>query len=70
MSRARLLQMFLDIETGSHLSNPALEAFKATAYRLEPLTPDGVFSLDGEVVPYGPIQAAVSPGAARVLSLA
>ncbi len=28
----------------------------ATAYRLEPLTPRGILSLDGETVEYGPIQ--------------
>ena len=68
-SRAQLLAMFLAIEDGSHLSNPALEVHVATAYRLEPLVPQGVFSLDGEVVEYGPIQGRVLPSKARVLSI-
>ena len=61
--------MFLAMEDGTHMANPNLEVLYATAYRLEPLTDDGIMSLDGEVVPYGPIQAAVVPGYARVLAL-
>lgn len=33
-----------------------MEIFWAKAYRLEPLTTQGIYSLDGEPVEYGPIQ--------------
>ena len=52
-----------------------VEFIKAHAYRLEPelstdteTPPDGIFSLDGEVIEYGPVQAAVLPTAANVMS--
>ena len=52
---------------GTHFGNPALESVRATAFRLEPLTDAGIYSLDGEVVPYGPIAGRVLPAAAQVL---
>ena len=61
--------MFLAIEQGTHLSNPALEVVNAVAYRLEPLPPNGFYSLDGETIEYGPVHGTMEPGMARVLSI-
>lgn len=69
ISRVTLLSMFLAIEQGTHLSNPALEVVNAVAYRLEPLTPNGFYSLDGETIEYGPVHGTMEPGMARVLSI-
>eukprot|EP00615_Pteridomonas_danica_P007275 CAMPEP_0114332756 /NCGR_PEP_ID=MMETSP0101-20121206/3300_1 /TAXON_ID=38822 ORGANISM="Pteridomonas danica, Strain PT" /NCGR_SAMPLE_ID=MMETSP0101 /ASSEMBLY_ACC=CAM_ASM_000211 /LENGTH=210 /DNA_ID=CAMNT_0001463547 /DNA_START=644 /DNA_END=1276 /DNA_ORIENTATION=- len=69
LSRLNLLQMFIQMETGDHLNNEGLEIIRATAYRLEPLTELGQYSLDGEVIPYGPVQANIETGMARVLAL-
>lgn len=70
LSRARLLQLFLEMEVAGHTREPLsrhVDMFKALAYRIEPLTEKGIYSLDGEAVPYGGIQAAIMPGAAKVL---
>lgn len=69
MSRFDLLRLLITIDTGGHFQHPQVEVFKATAYRLEPLTDKGLYALDGEVVEYGPLQAVVKPAAARVLKL-
>ena len=66
MSRWDMLQLLLDMDSGKHVSRPRVQSFKTKAYRLEPFTEEGIFSLDGEVVEYGPIQAVMKPGTARV----
>lgn len=65
--RCRLLSFLLGIESGGHMKDPSLEVYKATAYRLEPLTDEGLYTLDGEVVEYGPIQGVMQPAALQVL---
>lgn len=69
MSRVNIARFFLLAETGEHLDTPQLETYKATAYRLEPQTERGLYSLDGEVIPYGPVQANIEAGFARIISL-
>jgi hypothetical protein len=39
------------------------------AYSLEPLTDQGIYTLDGEVVEYGKLEATMLPNAARILKL-
>ena len=56
-SRLALLQVMLDMETGGHILLPQVEVFRACAYRLEPLTQEGLYSLDGEKIEYGPFQS-------------
>lgn len=69
ISRCSLLTMLLDIDNGGHMNHSGVEVYKALAYRLEPKTEDGLYSLDGEVVEYGPIQGEVQPGAMKVFTL-
>ena len=69
MSRCEMLQLLLAIDDGQHIHHPKVQRYQCNAYRLEPKTPKGLYSLDGESVDYGPIQAAVLPGAARVMKL-
>ena len=69
MTRFEMLQLLLAMDTGDHIHHPRVQCFKANAYRLEPQTPKGLFSLDGESVEYGPLQATVLPGMARVMKL-
>ena len=64
-----MLNMFLGMETGEHVSHPAAEIYSALAYRLEPgMERSGIYSMDGEVIEYGPVQGVVAPRAARILS--
>jgi diacylglycerol kinase family enzyme len=69
ISRAGLIKMLLTIDNGEPFQAPeAVVRVKALAYRLEPMD-DGILSLDGEVVEYGPIQAVMQRGKARTLKL-
>uniref|UniRef100_A0A3B3ZW29 sphingosine kinase n=1 Tax=Periophthalmus magnuspinnatus TaxID=409849 RepID=A0A3B3ZW29_9GOBI len=70
ISRPALLRLFLAMEKGGHLDCgcPYLVYEKVKAFRLEPLTPQGMIAVDGETVEYGPLQAQVHPGIARLIS--
>lgn len=69
ISRPALLRLFLAMEKGAHLDCgcPHLVYEKVRALRLEPLSPHGAIAVDGEVVEYGPLQAQVHPGLARLI---
>ncbi|XP_004451171.1 sphingosine kinase 2 isoform X2 [Dasypus novemcinctus] len=70
ISRAMLLRLFLAMEHGSHFNVgcPQLGYAVAHAFRLEPLTPRGVLTVDGEQVEYGPVQAQLHPGLGTLLT--
>lgn len=70
ISRCSLINLLLTMDSGKHLDNPGVKVYHASAYRLEPLTDDGLFSLDGEVPEYGAIQGSIKPSAARFMSTA
>ncbi|KAF5903960.1 sphingosine kinase 2, partial [Clarias magur] len=59
ISRATLLRLFLAMERGTHLSltSPYVSHVSARAFRLQPLSSRGTLTVDGELVPYGPLQA-------------
>eukprot|EP00615_Pteridomonas_danica_P003865 CAMPEP_0114329206 /NCGR_PEP_ID=MMETSP0101-20121206/925_1 /TAXON_ID=38822 ORGANISM="Pteridomonas danica, Strain PT" /NCGR_SAMPLE_ID=MMETSP0101 /ASSEMBLY_ACC=CAM_ASM_000211 /LENGTH=92 /DNA_ID=CAMNT_0001458797 /DNA_START=1139 /DNA_END=1414 /DNA_ORIENTATION=- len=57
ITRLQMIQFFLAAENGQHMDSDGVEIYKATAYRIEPLTERGSFSLDGELIPYGPVQS-------------
>ena len=65
-----LLHLLILADSGDHIHHPKVKKYAAKAFRFEPLGPDtgGIFSLDGELKNYGPIQARVLPSAARLLS--
>ncbi|KAG9350403.1 hypothetical protein JZ751_026763 [Albula glossodonta] len=70
ISRTALLRLFLAMEKGAHLASscPHLVYVKVRALRLEPLSPKGVITVDGELVDYGPVQAQVHRGLARLVT--
>lgn len=70
ISRAALLRLFLAMGKGAHLTTNCqhLVHAKVRALRLEPHSPKGIITVDGEVVEYGPVQAAVHRGLARVIT--
>ncbi|XP_005413003.1 PREDICTED: sphingosine kinase 2 isoform X3 [Chinchilla lanigera] len=70
VSRAMLLRLFLAMERGSHfnLGCPQVGYAPARAFRLEPLTPRGLLTVDGELVEYGPVQAQIHPGLGTLLA--
>ncbi|XP_075870223.1 sphingosine kinase 1-like [Nelusetta ayraudi] len=70
ISRGALLKLFLAMEKGAHLATSCqhLVHAKVRALRLEPQSPKGIITVDGEVVEYGPVQAEVHRGLARLIS--
>ncbi|XP_034542766.1 sphingosine kinase 1-like [Notolabrus celidotus] len=70
ISRAALLKLFLAMEKGAHLATNCqhLVYVKVRALRLEPFSPKGIITVDGEVVEYGPVQAEVHRGLARLIT--
>lgn len=70
ISRAALLRLFLAMEKGAHLTTNCqhLVHAKVRALRLEPHSPKGIITVDGEVVEYGPVQAEVHRGLARLIT--
>ncbi|KAJ3598063.1 hypothetical protein NHX12_001577 [Muraenolepis orangiensis] len=69
ISRATLLRLFFAMERGSHhsLSSPYVSHVSCRAFRLQPLSTRGTLTVDGELVPYGPLQAQVHPSMARLI---
>lgn len=70
ISRPALLRLFLLMQKGAHLAAdcPHLVYRKVQALRLEPLSPPGVLTVDGELVDYGPLQAQVHRGLASLVT--
>ncbi|XP_028677963.2 sphingosine kinase 2 [Erpetoichthys calabaricus] len=69
ISRGAMLRLFLAMERGTHLEmdSPYVTHIQTRAFRLEPLSQKGTLTVDGELVPYGPLQAQVHPGMARLI---
>lgn len=70
ISRGALLRLFLAMEKGTHTTTncPHLVHAKVRALRLEPHSPKGILTVDGEAVEYGPVQAEVHRGLARLIT--
>ncbi|CAN9513647.1 unnamed protein product [Ophioblennius macclurei] len=69
ISRATLLRLFFAMERGTHhsVSSPYVSHVTCRAFRLQPLSARGTLTVDGELVPYGPLQAQVHPSLARLI---
>ncbi|XP_060774634.1 sphingosine kinase 1-like [Neoarius graeffei] len=65
-----LLRLFLAMEKGTHLSTncPFVVYTKVRALRLEPYSPKGTITVDGEVVEYGPVQAQIHGSLGRIIA--
>ncbi|KAL6110247.1 sphk1 [Pungitius sinensis] len=70
ISRGALLKLFLAMEKGAHVGTSCQHMVhaKVRALRLEPLSPKGIITVDGEVVEYGPVQAEVHRGLGRLIT--
>ena len=67
MGRLQLLSMLSGADTAKHMEMAHVQLVDAKAYRIEPITTPGMMTLDGEVVPYGPMQAQVHKHLGRVM---
>lgn len=69
-TRSELLEILLNIESGTHLDKVPGKTLviPCRAFRLEPFSAHTEFmTVDGEVIPYEPIQASVTPIRVRVM---
>lgn len=66
LSHLQLANVLLSMDSGGHIYSQAIRIFQCTEYILEPVSMNGIYSLDGEVVEYGTIHGTVLPSAARV----
>lgn len=62
-----IFQLLLGID-GSHLNLPGVEYIPVEALRIEPLCPKGFMTVDGEVVPWGPLQCEVLARKGRIMT--
>lgn len=70
MSRFEMMMLLIELDNNGMTKHPKVKVYHCTQYLLEPISEDdGILSLDGEVIPYGPIKASLLPSAARVLVL-
>ncbi|KAL2120121.1 hypothetical protein VTJ04DRAFT_4147 [Mycothermus thermophilus] len=69
ISPMKAIQLQLDVESGRFFDNPLVSYRKVVAYRVTPRDQDsGYISIDGEPIPFGPIQAEVHRGLGLTLS--
>lgn len=72
ISKLELIKLFSDTVSGVHMESLFVEYVPIRAFRLEPLpvtsgsAVTGNFMIDGEKVPYGPIQGEVMPSLGNV----
>ena len=67
-TRKGALNIMSTAGSGTHINLPEVFRLDVKAFRLEPLSPPGILTVDGEKIPYGPIQAQVHPRLARLMS--
>ena len=69
-NRWELFSLLLSLDSGEFIQHRCVETYKVRAYRLEPESDQpGIYSMDGEVIDYGPMQAVMKQGAATVLKV-
>lgn len=70
-SRTQLLHFLLGLSTGAHAQSQSangIDFLPVRAFRIEPdMEERGYMTVDGEHIEYGPVQAEVFPGLARIM---
>ncbi|XP_047488710.1 sphingosine kinase 2-like [Penaeus chinensis] len=66
-TKANVLKFLLGLD-GSHLNIPGVELIPVDAMRVIPHTAKGTLTVDGEVIPWGPIQANMLAGKGKIIT--
>lgn len=69
-TRQELFKFLIGLSSGTHIPtapNPYMEMIPVTAFRIEPNGSQGHFTVDGELIEYGPIQCEIFNGLSKVL---
>ncbi|XP_068217955.1 sphingosine kinase 1-like [Palaemon carinicauda] len=59
---------FLLAMDGSHINIPGVEMIPVEAFRVEPSGKSGYLTVDGEVIPWGPLQAQILPSKGKIIT--
>ncbi|GAV09313.1 hypothetical protein RvY_18877 [Ramazzottius varieornatus] len=68
LPKTAVTSFLLNLSTGDHLKSPYVQMVAIRAFRLEPRDKDGIMTIDGERIQYGPVQGQMLPSMARVLT--
>lgn len=67
ITRLELIRWFSAMSQGPDFDNPSLGIVPVRAFRIEPISPvKGILSLDGESVPFGPVQGQLLPQKGKI----
>ncbi|XP_022095454.1 sphingosine kinase 2-like isoform X2 [Acanthaster planci] len=66
-TRRNMVQFVDAIQTGKHLTLPFTQSIFVKAFRLVPRTEDGIITVDGEEIEYGPVQGEILSDKARII---
>ena len=67
LSRVGMLRLLKDSDTGAQVYLDEVHTIHTKAFRLEPITAPGMLTVDGEVIPYGPMQSQLHPHLGRLI---
>lgn len=65
--RMDLFKMIDKMSKGNHTEMSMVRVVEVKAFRIEPDSSPGIMTLDGEEIPYGPMQAQIHPQMGRVI---
>lgn len=71
ISRSQLLNFLMGMSSGTHVpatNNEFVKMVPVTALRIEPYDNEGILTVDGERIEFGPLQAEMLPGIVRVMA--
>ncbi|XP_036325922.1 sphingosine kinase 2 isoform X3 [Rhagoletis pomonella] len=71
ISRSQLLNFMMGMSSGTHVpvtNNEFIKMVPVTAFRIEPYDNEGILTVDGERIEFGPLQAEILPGMVRVMA--
>lgn len=67
VTRKHLRNVMGEMETGEHMTKNSVKSVFVRAFRIEPLEDDGIVTVDGEKVEFGPIQGQMLDMKANIL---
>lgn len=67
VSRRHLLDVMVEMGKGDHMEKNSVTSVFVKAFRIEPLEEDGIVTVDGEKVEFGPIQGQMMETKANIL---
>lgn len=71
ISRQELFKFLLALNSGTHIPTTVhehIQMIPVSAFRIEPSTTQGHYSIDGERIDVGPLQCEIFPGIAKILA--